>query len=216
MAILMASITTIIMTRASYEAPEKRAIIKDIQTSQKLDTTIKMRRFVTNSSYLKCSFIARYLSTEIAVMTRKDTPAQIHDSEPVVKISATQNARLFRWISKKISRAFVGCTTRPTKKSENARQQSSVFEGVRSAGVFHTASRINELPAVADRAVRELITIKTTLVTYVDVKSYHSSSRWKGQCISVACGSSDEVTAKVGFSMLRGSLLCVLRVSLAS
>ena len=98
------SIETMIMTRLWYEAPKKRAVVKAVQRIQKPTTTVRTRRIVISALYLKCSFIARSLSTEIADMTKKETPAQIQDSEPVVMILAMQKDRASLCISKTIWR----------------------------------------------------------------------------------------------------------------
>ena len=148
---------------------------------------------MTTTLKRKCSIIARTLSTAMADTTRKDTPAQIHESEPVVITFATQKAWAFRWSSKTICRAFVGWTIKPTSKSAKARQQSRMFDGVRKNGVLETARRINMLPTTAERAVREFIVTRMTLVTSVAVELYHSSSKWK-QFILVRSRSADETS----------------------
>lgn len=200
MAMHTTSIATMITTRLWYEAPRKRAVAKAVQRIQKPTTTVRTRRIVINALYLKCSFMARSLSTEIADMTKNETPAQIHDSEPVVMIFAMQNAGVFLWISKTICRVKVGWTTRPTSKSANARQQRRVLDGVRSVGVLDTARRINVLPIVAVRAVSEFSTIKIRYVRKISLAAIHSSSKWK-QFILVISGSTDGSLVLLVFSM---------------
>ena len=99
-----------------------------------------------------------------------------------------------------ICRALVGWTISPTKKSENARQQSRVLDGVRKFGVLQTARRINELPTVAERAVRRFMATRMMLVMYVAFELYHSSSRWT-QVILLPSVAVYEDAAIVGFTM---------------
>lgn len=80
-------------------------MVRAEQRIQKLTATSKIRGMVINSLYRKCSFKARSLSTAIDDMTRKETPAHIHDSEPDVVIFAMQKNRAFLFISNTICRA---------------------------------------------------------------------------------------------------------------
>lgn len=114
----------------------------------------------------------------MAEITKKETPAQIQDSDPVVMSFATQKAWTLCFISNMICIALNGWTIRPTKKSATARQHTSVLEGIRRLGVLWTAKRIRKFPAVAETAVSKFITTRAIFVTYVACVSYHSSSKW--------------------------------------
>lgn len=161
-----------------YGAPKRRAMIKAVHRTQKNMTTVKTRGIVTNALYLKWSFIARSLSTEMADMTKKETPAHTQAKDPVVVILAMQKPSEFLLISKIICRAYIGWTMALTSKSESARLQRSVFDGVRSERVLFTAIITRILPAVDVTEVSKFTTMRITLVIKVSLVWLHSSSRW--------------------------------------
>lgn len=144
----------------------------------------------------------------MAEITKKETPAQIQDSDPVVMSFATQKAWTLCLISNMICIALIGWTIRPTKKSATARQHTSVLEGIRRLGVLWTAKRIRKFPTVAETAVSKFITTRAIFVTYVARVSYHSSFKWT-QVIFVGV-IAVKTSVEVAFS-IRSSLLSAWR-----
>ena len=102
------------------------------------------------------------MSTLIVVIVRSET---IQSQTPVKKpaITPLQNTFGSPFILAMVQTKKIGCTTKPTPKSDKARPTSRTFEGECKDGVLQIEMSTRRLPSVADR---EVSTVKMQLIIW--------------------------------------------------